>query len=203
LFESSSSSISISTQTTQVLFVSTPRKRKLKVEVRELRTRCNKLEQKVEYLSQEIAKKSSEIHNVVTSVDHFYEVCDTHLPPNLSIVVKNYVQMSKRKPQGIRYSNTIKQLALTIYFYVPRAYTFLKTILQLPSPRTIRGITEQIQVVPGLNDILFEAMDYKINNLKNDAKECILCIDEMSIKTHLFYNLLQDYIIGFNNSYDK
>ncbi|KAF0702341.1 THAP domain-containing protein 9 [Aphis craccivora] len=57
-------------------------------------------------------------------------------------------------------------LALTIYFYGPRAYTFLKTILQLPSPRTLRRITKRIQVVP--------AMDYKINNLKNDAKECIL-----------------------------
>ncbi|KAF0695054.1 THAP-type domain-containing protein, partial [Aphis craccivora] len=47
LFESSSSSISISTQTTQVLTVNTPRKRKLKLEVQELRTRCNKLEKKL------------------------------------------------------------------------------------------------------------------------------------------------------------
>lgn len=210
LFESSSSSTA--TQTTQVnskqlgvftLSVNTPRKRKFRVEVRELITKCDKLEQKVEYLSQELVKKSSDINDFVTSVEHFYEVCDKHLPPNLSMVVKHYVQMSKRKPQGIRYSNTIKQLALTIYFYGPRAYTFLKTMLQLPSPRTLRRITEQIQVIPGLNDILFEAMDFKINNLKNDAKECVLCIDEMSIKTHLYYNLSQDCIIGFNNSYDK
>lgn len=46
-------------------------------------------------------------------------------------------------------------------------------------------------------------MDFKINNLENDAKECVLCIDEISIKTHLYYNLSQDCIIGFNNSYDK
>lgn len=134
LFESSSSSTS--TQTTQVLSLNTPRKQKFRVEVRELRTKCDKLEQKVEHLSQELVKKSSDINNFVTSVEHFYEVCDTHLPPNLSMVLKHDVQISKRKPRGIRYNNTIKQLALTTYFYGPRAYTFLKTMLQLPSPRT-------------------------------------------------------------------
>lgn len=59
LFESSSSSTAI--QTTQVLSVNTPRKRKLRVEVRELRTKCDKLEQKVEHLSQELVKKSSDL----------------------------------------------------------------------------------------------------------------------------------------------
>ncbi|XP_050519791.1 uncharacterized protein LOC126893526 [Daktulosphaira vitifoliae] len=33
--------------------------------------------------------------------------------------------------------------------------------------------------------------------------DCVLCIDEMSIKTHLYYNLSKDYIVGFNNFYDQ
>jgi len=57
--------------------------------------------------------------------------------------------------------------------------------------------------MPRLNDIIFETMSLKISNLKDDAKDCVLCVDEMSIKTHLFYNLSQDYIVGFNNSYDR
>jgi len=54
-----------------------------------------------------------------------------------------------------------------------------------------------------LNDVIFETIELKMNNLKDDAKDCVLCIDDMSIKTHLFYNLSQDYIVGFNNSYDR
>lgn len=29
---------------------------------------------------------------------------------------------------------------------------------------------------------------------------CILCIDEMSLKSYLFYNVLQDEIIGFEDT---
>lgn len=42
-----------------------------------------------------------------------------------------------------------------------------------------------------------------MKNLKDDAKDIVLCVDEMGIKTNLFYNLSKDYTIGFNNSYDK
>jgi len=41
-----------------------------------------------------------------------------------------------------------------------------------------------------------------LKNLKDDAKDFMLCVDEMAIKTNLFYNLSKDCIIGFN-SYDQ
>lgn len=68
-------------------------------------------------------------------------------------------------------------MALTIYFFGPRAYQFLKNLLQLPSPRTLRRVTERLDLVPDLNDVIFESMKFKINNLKDDAKNCVLCID--------------------------
>lgn len=80
------------------------------------------------------------------------------------------------------------------------ANRFLKNILQLPSPRTLRRVTEKVEIVPGLNDVLFNCLEIKMKNLKDDAKD--LCVDEMAIKTNLFYNLSKDYIIRFNNSYD-
>lgn len=95
LFDSSTASTS--TQTTQLISVNTPRKRKLRAVIKELSKKCHKLEKKVELLSEELVKSTG--ISDLTSVEHFYEVCDTHLPPNLSMVVKNYVNMSKRKPQ--------------------------------------------------------------------------------------------------------
>jgi len=111
--------------------------------------------------------------------------------------------MATRKPQCFRYSKELKQLALTIYFFGPRAYQFLKNILQLPSTRTLRRVTEKIDIVPGLNDVIFESLNFKLNSFKDDAKDCVLCIDEMAIKTHLFYNLSKDYIVGFNSSFEQ
>jgi len=46
-------------------------------------------------------------------------------------------------------------------------------------------------------------MELKFKNLKEDAKDCVLCVDEMSIKTNLFYNLSKDCIIGFNHSCER
>lgn len=126
-------------------------------------------------------------------MEHFYELCDTHLPPNLLMVVKI---MLKCPNDNLKvYTHTIKQLALIIFFYSTCVCTFLKT-MQFPSLRTLRRVTEKIEIIPGLNDVLFEAMVFKINNLKDDAKDCVLTMDEMTVKTNLFYNLSKDYIIG-------
>jgi len=57
--------------------------------------------------------------------------------------------------------------------------------------------------MPGLNDIIFNSIELKMKNLKDNEKDCVLCVDEMSIKTNLFYNLSKDCIIGFNNLYDQ
>lgn len=124
----------------------TPRKQKYRAQLQNIKNKYEQLEQKVEILSQKLQKKN-EID--VTLVDLFNRVVEAQLPPNLSMVVKQYVQMGKRKPQGMRYSNQIKQLALTIYFFGSRVYTILKSLLLLPSPRTLRRITQKINILPG------------------------------------------------------
>lgn len=194
--ESSQTSTSVCTQTTQVLSVNTPRKKSLRTHVRELEIKCKKLEENMN-------ANTKRISEMLTSVDHFNEVVDAHLPPNLAMLMKNYVKLASRKPQGYRYNSQLKQLALTIYFFGPIAYRFLKNILQLPTPRTLRRITQKIEIGTGLNDILFNSMELKFKNLKEDAKDCVLCVDEMAIKTNLFYNLSKDSIIGFNHSSEK
>lgn len=126
-----------------------------------------------------------------------------HLPPNLSMIVINFVSLTKKNSHGYQYSNEIKQLALTIYFFGPQAYTFLKTIFQLPTIRTLRRITEKYEIVSGLNDILFEYITFKANNLSDESKDCVLCIDEMAIKSNLYYNISKDFIVGFNETFSQ
>jgi hypothetical protein len=39
----------------------------------------------------------------------------------------------------------------------------------------------------GLNDNVFEDLKVKVDSLKDIDKNCSLCLDEIAIKSHLFY----------------
>jgi len=119
------------------------------------------------------------------------------------MIVKHFVGLTKTNPHDYRYSKEIKQLALTIYFFVPRAYTFLKTILQLPNIGTLRRVTEKYEIFSGLNDILFEYITFRANDLSKESKDCVLSIDEMVIKSNLYNNISKNYVVGFNETFNR
>jgi len=50
-----------------------------------------------------------------------------------------------------------------------------------------------------LQENVFKILKIKIDNLPEINKYCIFCIDEMSLKSHLFYNITTDKVIGFEN----
>eukprot|EP00102_Acyrthosiphon_pisum_P026791 XP_016664001.1 PREDICTED: uncharacterized protein LOC107885081 [Acyrthosiphon pisum] len=97
---SSSTQTTQTTQTTQILSLHTPRKKKYRSELREIKNKYEQLERKMNALSEEVAMKNSANAIDVTSVELFNRVVEAHLPPNLCMVIKQYVDMGKRKPQG-------------------------------------------------------------------------------------------------------
>lgn len=89
----------------------------------------------------------------------------------------------------------------------PKVYKFLQRFLKLPTPRALRKITSSYELISEINDFMFDFLSFKIKTFNEDAKQCILCIDEMVLKTHLFYSISKDEIIGFhatnkNKSYE-
>lgn len=46
----------------------------------------------------------------------------------------------------------------------------------------------------------FLILSVKLNSLPALEHHCVLCKDEMSLKGHLFYNVSQDEIIGFEDT---
>lgn len=134
------------------------------------------------------------------TVENLLSLCEQHLSPAVLTIVKSNLMCKTRNPHGYRYTNDMKQLALTIYFLGPSVYRFLKSILSLPSVRTLRRVTSKYELIPGLNDFLFDFIKFKISTFKTEALDCILCADEMSLKTHLYYSLPKDEIIGFHQT---
>jgi len=91
----------------------------------------------------------------------------------------------ERKKGGYKYSKEMKQFALTIYFLRPKVYNFMKTTLSLPTISTLKRTTSKFEILTGLNDFLFNFLNFKTKNYTPEALQCILCADEMSSKTYI------------------
>jgi len=79
-------------------------------------------------------------------------------------------------------------------------YELLLNTLSLPSITTLKHLTNKFEMVSDLNDFLFNIIQYKIKYFTSDAKECILCADEMSLKSNLYYVLNKVEIMGFHQT---
>lgn len=69
----------------------------------------------------------------------------------------------------------------------------------MPSVRSLQLFTNTWNIVPGINNKVFDALAIKMNSLPLIEHYCILCSDEMSLKSHLFYNVSRDEIRGFED----
>lgn len=92
----------------------------------------------------------------------------------------------------------MKQFALKIHFLGPKVYRFIKTSLNLPSIRTLQRVTERWEIFPGFSDLVFKVLTLKGSTMSAKSRECVLCVDEMSIKAFLYYNTVKDK--GFHNT---
>lgn len=58
---------------------------------------------------------------------------------------------------------------------------------------TLKHVTTKFELLPGLKINI----NNKINYFNDKSKECILYVDEMTLKTSFYYNISKDEI-GFN-----
>ena len=56
---------------------------------------------------------------------------------------------------GRRYSEEVKQFALTLHFYSPKDYNFVRKILKLPHPNSIKQWTASVNCEPGFFQEVF------------------------------------------------
>ena len=96
-------------------------------------------------------------------------------------VFRNQVRNQTRTPTGRRYSDDIVKFAVTLHFYSPKAYDFVRSFLFLPTARTIRQWASSIDCQPGHLTAVYEYLS-KMVEQDPKLKECCLMADEMSIK---------------------
>lgn len=96
-----------------------------------------------------------------------------------------FKQLLKRK--GGKCPDELKMFALTLNFYSPRAYNYVRKTFNrvLPHPRTLQKWYESVNCEPGFQKACFAVLAEKVVELKKQGKLCIcsLQIDEMSIRS--------------------
>ena len=90
-----------------------------------------------------------------------------------------------KKSKSSRYSDLIKQFAVTLHFYSPKAYKYVRKILHLPCQASIRSWAAAINCEPGF---LTDVIQHLQTTLDEDDKDCILLVDEMSIKKEVVWD---------------
>lgn len=96
-------------------------------------------------------------------------------------LVQNELGNKDRKKEGRRYSDTVKQFALTIFYYSPQAYEYCRTVLSLPHVSSIRSWLSNIDADPGFLTNVIELA------ARSGVSDYTLVIDSMAIRKQTSY----------------
>jgi hypothetical protein len=92
------------------------------------------------------------------------------------------------------YSDEIKTFALTVHYYSPKTYNYLRSKFILPSSRTIRKWLESVDCEPGFLKDVIDTVSAKFPKEKNAFS---LVIDSMSIRKRLVVNRSSGLLDGY------
>lgn len=137
------------------------------------------------------------------NIDSLDMLLDKYYPKQTADFLKIQARLFQKEAKGRRYSSSFKQHCLAIYLASPKTYRNLvnkSKIFCLPSCSALKQFTRCCYVDPGLQDNVIEMLKTKVEALQEINKYYVICIDEMSLKMHLFYNVTRDRIIGFDNT---
>lgn len=88
--------------------------------------------------------------------------------------------------KGVRYTNTMKEFAKTVFFYSPKAYKYIRKMFTLPHPSTIRKWLSSTECEPGFLEEVFLFLKREV--FKNSwIQDCSLVHDSMSLRKQLVW----------------
>ena len=107
-------------------------------------------------------------------------------------IFKNEIKNST-KSYASRYSDQIKEFAVSLHYYSPRSYRFVRKYLSLPHPSTIRSWSAGIECEPGF---LKKPLLYIAELAEDGQKDCVIIIDEMAIKKETKWDPKSEKFVG-------
>ena len=170
-----------------------PTEMKLKKRVKRLEHRV--LEEKKKVKDLEDALHELNVENMVSK--EFYALLkDQFSGMQLELLNNERSHRAASSKAGYRYSNLIKRFSMTLMFYSPRAYDFIRQYFSLPHPRTLQMWSGSIDCQPGFLKNVLDALTANVKDCP-DAADATLIMDAMSIKKDIIFNKHLDMNEGF------
>lgn len=148
-------------------------------------------------LKQEKQKRTAE--NQEMDIKNMRELSGKLFSGNFLKLLSAQIDALTENKHGRRYDSDFKQFTLFLFFSSQRNYRELIKSFALSSVRSLQLFAQSWNIVLGINDKIFEALTIILQSLVPIERYCILCVEEMSLKAHLFYDVSQDDIIGFED----
>ena len=174
--------------------------------VKKLTKHCRKLRYERKLLRQKLKRRDRRLVSLKATLDALKEnrLVEDDLLKAIRVRFENkivselfsneIVNGSKRRG-GQRYSEDIKKLCLTLYYYSPRAYKFLAKNFTLPKTTSLREWTRSVNCEVGVLSEVIGTLQTQVSAGTISA-ECALSVDEMSIRKTVTYSRTKDRFIG-------
>lgn len=102
-----------------------------------------------------------------------------------------------------QYSPKLRAFALTLHFYSPRAYSYVRSVFnnRLPAISTIRKWFSSINGKPGFSQEAFDALKRRSIQANKNGNEILACLifDEVAIRRQEDYDQHKDETVGMVN----
>ena len=111
-------------------------------------------------------------------------------------IIINHFTNQLREAKGYRHNDEVKKFALTLHFYSPRAYEYVRSIFCLPQPRSLVNWSSSVKCEPGFSeDVFLHLRNLVLDKAKN--AECSLIFDAMTIKKGVLFSKSKGCYEGF------
>lgn len=154
--------------------------------IKALRSKIYRLQR---YKRNTIPKKSVEIETIITQSARY-------LSKTAQTLFATHLRLSCVKNSGKRYNDEFKDLALSILYHSPKAYQFLKKIINLPSERTLREYQKKCPIYVGINKTVLLQLKNTFANAPRKGKLVSLLFDEINLTSEIHYDPHSDYFKG-------
>lgn len=168
-----------------------------------------RMEGSEEHIGIPVAKRKKEMYTekktYTEDEDHrvnasrFKAACTDLLPRNSALLVSACVD-ARERCRAMRHNFEGKQFALELFLMAPGAYRCYRPLCLLPTVRELWRHVRNWDVPSGVSDNVLNALHLKMKSLPAVERRCCLCVNEMRLRPHLFYNLSRDRIIGFDST---
>lgn len=111
-----------------------------------------------------------------------------HLDQGTKELVKREIRKKKKLPVNKTYNVALRQFALSLHFYSPKAYNYVryKFYNSLPHPKTISRWYQSVHGEPGIITEALEAIKRRANSVSHRLVGTLV-FDEVAIRQHIDY----------------